>query len=54
MGRIASLSAKKYGTPYFSVESELQNIPEAAPEASSTPVLSSSTTRNQSIEPAPI
>jgi hypothetical protein len=29
-----SLSAKKYGTPYFQLESELQNIPEAAPEAS--------------------
>jgi hypothetical protein len=30
----ASLSAKKYGIPSFQLESELQNIPEAAPEAS--------------------
>jgi hypothetical protein len=30
----ASLSAKKYGTPYFQSETELQNVPEAAPEAS--------------------
>src|SRR5271166_1702662 len=30
----ASLSAKKYGTHIFQLESELQNIPEAAPKAS--------------------
>jgi hypothetical protein len=32
---IASLSAKKYGTPYFLAESELQNDPEAAPSSRS-------------------
>jgi hypothetical protein len=30
----ASLSAKKYGTPYFSARNLTQNIPEAAPKAS--------------------
>ena len=34
MGRFVSLSVKKYGAPYFQLESELQNIPEAAPKAS--------------------
>jgi hypothetical protein len=31
---IASLSAKKYGTPYFSARKRTSNIPEAAPKAS--------------------
>jgi hypothetical protein len=29
----ASLSAKKYGRPYFSARKRIQNIPEAAPKA---------------------
>jgi hypothetical protein len=45
---IASLSAKKYGTPYFQLENEFQNIPEAAPETSRSFSVSEKLTQNGS------